>query len=76
VSSGWSTSSGAWSRKTGSITTRRQSVKLLEVLVLLVALALFVWWQLRDVAKAQEESARRRAAQAENPPPATRKESK
>lgn len=58
----------------GSIITRHRHVKLLEGLVLLVALALFVWWQLRDVAKAQEESARRRAAQVEEPPPDPSKE--
>jgi len=42
-------------------------VKLLEALVLLLAGVLFAWWQLRDVRKAQEESARRRQAQSDHP---------
>jgi hypothetical protein len=37
--------------------------KLLEAGALLAALAAFVWWQLRDVKRAQEESRRRREAE-------------
>jgi uncharacterized protein HemX len=35
-------------------------MKLLEALVLLVALGLFVWWQLRDLRMAQEQTKKQR----------------
>lgn len=37
------------------------ALKLLEAGALLLALALFVWWQLRDLKKAAAETARKRA---------------
>jgi hypothetical protein len=37
-------------------------LKLIEGGVLLVALVAFAWWQLRDVQRAQDQSARERAA--------------
>ena len=36
------------------------ALKLLEAGTLLVALVLFVWWQLRDLKKATAETARKR----------------
>jgi hypothetical protein len=71
---GWSTSSDGSSKKTSLSTTRRLPVKLLEALVILVAGVLFAWWQLRDVSKAQEESARRRKAKSDKPPVPPEKE--
>jgi predicted negative regulator of RcsB-dependent stress response len=41
------------------------SLKLVEVLLLLAAGVLFAWWQFRDIRRAQEQSARERAALAE-----------
>ena len=45
------------------------ALKLVEVGVLVGALVLFVWWQLRDLKKAATETARKRAQemQADNP---------
>ena len=39
-------------------------LKLLEAGALLLALGVFVWWQLRDLKRAREETARQRAAAA------------
>jgi len=41
-------------------------LKLLEVGALLLALGLFVWWQMRDLKRAREATARQRAL--ETPP--------
>jgi hypothetical protein len=38
-------------------------LKLLEGILLLLAVLAFGWWQLRDVRRAQAETARRRAAE-------------
>jgi len=40
-----------------------QPVKLLEGLILLGAIAVFAWWQLREVNQAQKEAAKRRENQ-------------
>lgn len=37
-------------------------LKAVEVLVLVLAGALFIWWQWRDVSRAQEQSRREREA--------------
>ena len=55
------------------------SLKWIEVSVLVLAGGLFVWWQLRDVRQAQEQSRKKRIAAeagAENPaaPAGTEKE--
>lgn len=55
------------------------SLKWIEVSVLVLAGGVFVWWQLRDVRQAQEQSRKKRIAAeagAENPaaPAATEKE--
>jgi len=39
-------------------------LKLLEVGVLLLALGVFVWWQMRDLKQAREATARQRAMEA------------
>jgi uncharacterized protein HemX len=47
-------------------------LKMIEVLVLAVAVGLFAWWQLRDVKREQQKSARAREAEkqaAENSKP-------
>jgi hypothetical protein len=53
-------------------------LKLVEVLGVGLAGGLFVWWQLRDVAQAQKQSAQRRAEKApgsQTPPDPDQKES-
>lgn len=44
-------------------------MKLVEGLVLLGAVVLFAWWQLRDVAQAQKQAAQRRADQSSTTAP-------
>jgi hypothetical protein len=46
------------------------ALKFVEAAVLLAALALFVWWQLRDLKKAAADTARKRA---QDEAPETRK---
>ena len=41
------------------------ALKLVEAGALVAALALFVWWQLRDLRKAAAETARKRAHEAQ-----------
>ncbi len=43
--------------------TDAMPLKLIEVLVLAAAVGLFAWWQLRDVKREQEKSARAREAE-------------
>jgi hypothetical protein len=53
-------------------------VKLLEVLVLLVAVVLFAWWQFRDLDQEKKRRAQRRSGQAagsQSPPQPEQKES-
>jgi len=51
-------------------------VKLLEGLFLLGAGVLFAWWQLRDVSKAQAESARKRMEKSDSSQADTNQNSK